>query len=125
MDEAALICICAAKEEHGSYVLQHSQLTTHNSPSLQGSSFAHANDIYMYINDTFVNTIWANPVCGDGVCDRPIEFSGFGRFGCTPDCGAMDTVPVTVSFVTDFKKAQDQADSEWNVCMTYPDHLCW
>ncbi|GAQ83617.1 Ca2+-modulated nonselective cation channel polycystin [Klebsormidium nitens] len=102
------------------------QLTTANSAILpEGSSFTYANDIYAYINDTFVNTIWADPVCGDGVCDRPIEFNGFGRFGCTPDCGAMDTVPVAVSFETDFKTAQDQADAEWNVCMTYPDNLCW
>ncbi|GAQ92259.1 Ca2+-modulated nonselective cation channel polycystin [Klebsormidium nitens] len=102
------------------------QLTKASSAILpEGSSFTYANDFYAYINDTFVTTIWADPVCGDGVCDRPIEFNGFGRFGCTPDCGSMETVPVTVSFETDFKTARDQADADWNMCMTSPDHLCW
>lgn len=82
-------------------------------------------DIYEYLNSTIIQPLWADPVCGDGICDRPIEFAGFGRFGCTPDCGPMDAADVTIVFQTSFDTSQDQEASSWNLCMTYPDKLCW
>lgn len=89
------------------------------------TTFGNANDVYDYINSTFIQTVWADPVCGDGVCDRPIEFSGFGRFGCSIDCGDMDTQDVTFQFTTTFGSPADLAISDWNVCETVPDRLCW
>jgi hypothetical protein len=84
-----------------------------------------AEDVYNYLNETFIQTVWADPICGDGVCDQPVETEGFGRFGCTIDCGAMDTVDVRFQFTTTFGSAADQAAADWNVCETFPDRLCW
>ncbi|EKX35677.1 hypothetical protein GUITHDRAFT_146313 [Guillardia theta CCMP2712] len=38
-------------------------------------------------SQSVLNRVFKDRVCGDGVCDRPAEFPGFGRFGCIPDCG--------------------------------------
>ncbi|GAQ78340.1 Ca2+-modulated nonselective cation channel polycystin [Klebsormidium nitens] len=82
-------------------------------------------EIYAYLNETILTPLWADPVCGDGICDRPIEFPGFGRFGCTPDCGAMPSDDVIIEFQTSFDTAQNQQESSWNLCQTYPNDLCW
>jgi hypothetical protein len=87
--------------------------------------FDTAEDVYNYLNETFIQSVWADPVCGDGICDRPVEFEGFGRFGCSIDCGDMDTVDVRFQFTTTFSSLADQAAAEWNVCETYPDRFCW
>ncbi|GAQ79658.1 Ca2+-modulated nonselective cation channel polycystin [Klebsormidium nitens] len=89
------------------------------------TTFGNANDVYDYINNTFIQTVWADPICGDGVCDRPVEFSGFGRFGCSIDCGDMDTEDVSFQFTTTFGSPDDLAISDWNVCEIEPDRLCW
>ena len=38
---------------------------------------------------TLVAAVWADPQCGDGVCDAPQEMPGFGAHGCAADCGAL------------------------------------
>ena len=43
-------------------------------------------EVYDWLRDTFV-PIWADPQCGDGECEDQTEYPGFGRFGCTADCG--------------------------------------
>jgi hypothetical protein len=36
--------------------------------------------VYNDLNKTFIQTVWAELDCGDGVCDRPVEFEKFERF---------------------------------------------
>ena len=36
---------------------------------------------------TVTSVAFSDPVCGDGKCDTPDEYPGFGRFGCAKDCG--------------------------------------
>ena len=36
--------------------------------------------------------VFSDPVCGDGNCDTPDEYPGFGRFGCIKDCGKYKNV---------------------------------
>ena len=43
-------------------------------------------EVYDWLRNTFV-PIWADPQCGDGECEDQTEYPGFGRFGCTADCG--------------------------------------
>lgn len=43
-------------------------------------------DFYDFVENIVSNT-FSDPACGDGVCESPDEFPGFGRFGCIPDCG--------------------------------------
>ena len=66
------------------------------------------------------------PACGDGSCEPPFEYPGFGRFGCASDCGTFTNVtPVAVAFSTNFDNEEDMANSSWNLCMTSPTVLCW
>jgi len=36
-----------------------------------------------------VSKVWTEPDCGDGVCEAPVEFPGYDRFGCKADCGSV------------------------------------
>eukprot|EP00897_Mesotaenium_endlicherianum_P009133 jgi/Mesen1/8248/ME000445S07401 len=88
--------------------------------------FQNADDIYSWINDTILQNIYRDPDCGNGICSYPEEFPGFGRFGCTADCGVLQNVTtVIVKFSTDFQSDDDQKSTEWNLCMTSPAQLCW
>jgi len=42
---------------------------------------------YRWFDSNLITTTFQDPVCGDGTCDDPSEFPGFGRFGCAKDCG--------------------------------------
>jgi hypothetical protein len=44
--------------------------------------------------------MWTDPVCGDGVCERPFEFPAYGPFGCFFDCGREEaTVLIVVTII--------------------------
>eukprot|EP00897_Mesotaenium_endlicherianum_P009258 jgi/Mesen1/8360/ME000464S07760 len=82
-------------------------------------------DIYSWLNDTIINTIYVDAVCGDGVCSSVEEYPGFGNFGCQADCGYSARVTnVTVVF-TPFDSLDDMSVSDWNLCMTSPAQFCW
>eukprot|EP00897_Mesotaenium_endlicherianum_P009508 jgi/Mesen1/8586/ME000005S08552 len=88
--------------------------------------FDHAGDIYDWINNTILQTIYTDPDCGNGICSYPEEFPGFGRFGCIADCGVLTNVtPVNIKFTTDFQSEDEQKEASWNLCMTSPTQLCW
>ncbi|CAI6004772.1 unnamed protein product [Closterium sp. NIES-65] len=73
-----------------------------------------------------LQSLWADPTCGDGSCDRPFQFPAFGRFGCEADCGTfpnLTTVVVRFSSHLDTQQAVD--GSSWNLCMVDPVSLCW
>eukprot|EP00960_Hanusia_phi_P067916 766728-Hanusia_phi.AAC.3 len=36
---------------------------------------------------SIASVAFSDPVCGDGKCEAPDEYPGFGRFGCVKDCG--------------------------------------
>ncbi len=38
-------------------------------------------DIYSWLGDTVLPTLFQDAVCGDGVCDEQQEEKGVGRFG--------------------------------------------
>lgn len=48
-------------------------------------------DIYTFLSD-LSDVVFKDPVCGDGVCDYPMEYAGFGRFGCIKDCGKAQNI---------------------------------
>ncbi|CAI5468334.1 unnamed protein product [Closterium sp. Yama58-4] len=83
-------------------------------------------DFYSWINDSIIQVVWKDPPCGNGICERPLEFEAFGRFGCSADCGDLTEVTsVTVHLTTDFHSALDAAASSWNLCRDAPTPLCW
>ncbi|GJP51052.1 hypothetical protein CLOM_g10222 [Closterium sp. NIES-68] len=83
-------------------------------------------DFYTWINDSIIQVVWKDPICGNGICERPLEFEAFGRFGCSADCGDLGAVSnVTVHVATDFHSQADAAASSWNLCLDAPSPLCW
>ena len=54
-------------------------------------------DFYAWMDKALVSQMFIDPVCGDGVCDSPEEYAGFGRFGCASDCGPyLQTTTITI-----------------------------
>eukprot|EP00897_Mesotaenium_endlicherianum_P006639 jgi/Mesen1/6002/ME000306S05267 len=89
-------------------------------------TFASPSDVYTWLNDSIIQRVWQDPTCGNGICERPLEFPGFGSFGCSQDCGLLAAVTqVTVHIVADFESMTHVAVSDWNLCMTHPVELCW
>ena len=77
--------------------------------------------IFAWLRNTF-GPIWSDPVCGDGECSTG-EYPGFGRFGCTADCGTYEyLVPLEIEvkatpFFTDSNDVADFFDeTTWNLC---------
>ncbi|EKX32754.1 hypothetical protein GUITHDRAFT_121057 [Guillardia theta CCMP2712] len=48
-------------------------------------------DFYSWFRG-IAQVVFSDPVCGDGTCDGPDEYPGFGRFGCIKDCGKYKNV---------------------------------
>eukprot|EP00961_Rhodomonas_salina_P162754 2192495-Rhodomonas_salina.1 len=68
---------------------------------LQTRSLRSSNDLYNWMSSKLVDHIFVDPTCGDGVCEAPEEYAGFGRFGCTLDCGSfLNTTTVSVKMST-------------------------
>lgn len=44
-------------------------------------------DFTEWFRSSIVDQVFTDSSCGNGVCEEPDEFPGFGRFGCIPDCG--------------------------------------
>ncbi|CAI5459978.1 unnamed protein product [Closterium sp. Yama58-4] len=73
-----------------------------------------------------MQSLWADPTCGDGSCDRPFQFPAFGRFGCEADCGMFpNRTSVVVRFSSHLDTQQAIDESSWNLCMVNPVSLCW
>ncbi|CAI5516018.1 unnamed protein product [Closterium sp. Naga37s-1] len=88
--------------------------------------FARAADFYAWLNSSIIEKFWQDPPCGDGLCDQPLEFPAFGRFGCEADCGTFPNLTsVSIHFTTSLSSAAALALSAWNLCMHSPISLCW
>jgi hypothetical protein len=46
-------------------------------------------DFYTWLNESIINLMFKDAVCGDRVCSSPEEFPGVGRFGW---CEAVATI---------------------------------
>ena len=44
-------------------------------------------DFTTWFGEKLVNQVFTDSYCGNGVCESPDEYPGFGRFGCIADCG--------------------------------------
>ncbi|KAK3249524.1 hypothetical protein CYMTET_41044 [Cymbomonas tetramitiformis] len=54
--------------------------------------------------------VWNDPECGDNVCQPPVEFASYGRFGCKSDCGEDPEVStVVLYFQVDFQMTENQS----------------
>ena len=91
--------------------------------------YSSKDNVFTWLKGTF-GPIWADPKCGDGECSRQTEYPGFGRFGCTADCGPypaeyLSTLHIDVqpSYKVDETDAvmsdlgdKFLAESSWNLC---------
>jgi len=84
-----------------------------------------SDDFYDWLEGNLIDQVYTDPACGDGVCDSPDEFPGFGRFGCIPDCGrykktTLATVDMEDYFeysksITGGMHADNGKASEWDM----------
>lgn len=44
---------------------------------LPANAIASVDDVYAWLA-SLLQTVWRDPVCGDGVCESPFEFASFG-----------------------------------------------
>ncbi|CAI7737974.1 unnamed protein product [Closterium sp. NIES-54] len=104
----------------------HSVLIPTNFAPDSSNRFAGATDLYSWLNSSIIEKFWQDPPCGDGLCDQPLEFPAFGRFGCEADCGTFPNLTaVSIHFTTSFSSGEALAASSWNLCMQSPISLCW
>ena len=47
-------------------------------------------DILEWVDSTLVGGAFEDAQCGNGQCESPQEYPGFGRFGCDDDCGKYE-----------------------------------
>ncbi|CAI7836287.1 unnamed protein product [Closterium sp. NIES-54] len=70
--------------------------------------------------------VWKDPPCGNRVCERPLEFPAFGRFGCEADCGVLPALrPLTLRLSSAFASLEYAQASSWNLCPQGLPSLCW
>ena len=68
-----------------------------------------SDDFYDWFEGQAIDRIFDDPACGNGVCEGPDEYPGFGRFGCIPDCGRYSkTTKITVSLEDFFEYSKSQ-----------------
>ncbi|CAI5516020.1 unnamed protein product, partial [Closterium sp. Naga37s-1] len=90
------------------------------------NTFNGPDDFYSWLNTSIVQSLWTDPACGTGSCDRPFQYPAFGRFGCEADCGIfpnLTSIVIRLSSQLDTQQAADE--SSWNLCMVNPVSLCW
>ena len=51
-----------------------------------------------------VTEMFPATICGNGICEYPDEYPGFGRFGCVSDCGRyLQTTPIRIDVISAWK----------------------
>ncbi|CAI7758511.1 unnamed protein product [Closterium sp. NIES-54] len=106
--------------------------TSHNillPPGVSGAvtnTLSGPEDFYTWLNDTILQVVWKDPPCGNRVCERPLEFPAFGRFGCEADCGVLPALrPLTLRLSSAFASLEYAQASSWNLCPQGLPSLCW
>ncbi|EKX32347.1 hypothetical protein GUITHDRAFT_121488 [Guillardia theta CCMP2712] len=95
-----ILLVFAQRDSQVLYVIESSLLDAlvDDLPSMRSGGFMNSgvgatgyirnnDDLYSWLQQSILPSVFQDPVCGDGVCDSPAEYPGFGRFGCIPDCG--------------------------------------
>jgi len=79
---------------------------------IEAAELTRSDDFYDWLKATSISRIFSDPACGDGVCDSPDEFPGFGRFGCIPDCGRYKkTTKINVKLEDFFEYSKSQTNA--------------
>ncbi|KAK3243862.1 hypothetical protein CYMTET_46504 [Cymbomonas tetramitiformis] len=91
------------------------------------TSFTSAEKIYTWL-EKLVGDVWVDPQCGDGICESPYEYPGFGitreSFGCPADCGVNPSTSVIIfTVMASLWQEADTAtvsrfasETQWNLC---------
>ena len=69
-------------------------------------------ELYDWLQNIIVENIFTDPVCGDGICDSPKEYPGFGRFGCEKDCGKYQK---TTTLRVDLTTFVGSSPADWDI----------
>lgn len=104
----------------------HSTISSVTVDPLPGSTMQSTDDVYSWIQG-LLETVWQDPVCGDGLCEQPFEFASYSRFGCRADCGKLNLIQnltkIQVDLYFDFSHPVGSMPSSdlmqqasWNLC---------
>lgn len=86
------------------------------------SFLAGQSEVLSYLEEQVVASAWQDVVCGDSVCEEPLEFPALGEAGCAADCGRQrpDTtllIYVRANFTVPGRSATELRDlARWNLC---------
>eukprot|EP00297_Palpitomonas_bilix_P001924 CAMPEP_0113904696 /NCGR_PEP_ID=MMETSP0780_2-20120614/23454_1 /TAXON_ID=652834 /ORGANISM="Palpitomonas bilix" /LENGTH=1416 /DNA_ID=CAMNT_0000898451 /DNA_START=419 /DNA_END=4669 /DNA_ORIENTATION=- /assembly_acc=CAM_ASM_000599 len=69
-------------------------------------------EIYTWMNKTILGSVFVDSSCGNGKCEAPDEYKGFGRFGCQSDCGFY---PQLSAVTIELQPDGAYYESSWNV----------
>ena len=69
-------------------------------------------EFYEWFDKAIIQRVFQGAVCGDGSCDAPEEFPGFGRFGCERDCGRYTK---TTSLKVDLRTFISSSPQNWDI----------
>ncbi|CAI5478919.1 unnamed protein product [Closterium sp. Yama58-4] len=116
-----LLMLCLQAQSFQSYQVAtaHNVLLPPDYSKTASYSFASSTAFYSWLNDSIIQAVWTDPLCGDGTCMPPTEVPAVGRFGCALDCGvATNVTAVTVALRWRFASRDAMAASSWNLCST-------
>jgi len=83
--------------------------------------------IWQWFEATIVDGIFLDPVCGDGICDIPLEYRQWESYGCSDDCGFYPRslmVRINVEVTAEFEDIEELNFGKWNLCSVTHD-LCY
>ena len=67
---------------------------------------------YDWFEINFINSTFADPKCGNGECEGPIETKAWQEFGCNADCGAFPKSDLTHVFLAMTLNITESEDDE-------------
>eukprot|EP00798_Chlamydomonas_sp_ICE-L_P027240 gene27240-2494_t len=92
-----LAMLCLQREANVGYQVH----STVASVLIPRDSSTQTREVFWDWLDETVQSVWKDPICGDGLCKAPWEFASYSSFGCRADCGLMPAL---------------MAQARWNLC---------
>mmetsp|Transcript_46712 Transcript_46712/g.86973 ORF Transcript_46712/g.86973 Transcript_46712/m.86973 type:complete len:1710 (+) Transcript_46712:432-5561(+) len=127
-----LAVLALQKDAGGQYLLTSSMsedLVPRDVNDLPRATFYKDTAIYDWL-EGIMQKHWEELKCGDGVCNHPLEYRSFGRFGCQADCGAHNSTFVRFVLMANLKSDAALSEVTFNLCNREEQEspgkpLCW
>ena len=81
---------------------------------LESKVISKKDDILDWLGTAVVGAAFQDTLCGNGKCEAPFEYAGFGRFGCPADCGKYKKTSNIVIDLADVTAASAAWGWDWS-----------